>query len=72
LERIIGTNVTDFCYPGGTLNQNIENIVTNSGYATATTTVNKINSGKTDPMRLNRLDITNDTQFENLPALKNL
>lgn len=72
LQRITGSIVSDFCYPGGTFNQNVENIVINSGYTTGTTTINNVNAGKTDPFRLNRLNIRNDTQFENLPALKNL
>ncbi len=72
LQQITGKEVLDFCYPGGKLNQNAINIVANSGYRTAVTTSNKINLGKTDSFQLNRLDIQNDTRFENLPALDNL
>ncbi|MEI8344427.1 MAG: polysaccharide deacetylase family protein [Candidatus Moraniibacteriota bacterium] len=72
LEKIIGKEVSDFCYPGGKLNQNAINILANSGYQTATTTSNKVNLGKTDPLQLNRLDVQNDTHFENFPALDNL
>lgn len=72
LERIISAPVADFCYPGGAVNQDVENIVVNSGYVTAVTTVNEINAGQVDPLRLNRLFIQNDTHFEDLPALNNL
>ena len=72
LERITGAPVTDFCYPGGFVNATVENIVANSGYATATTTVNTVNAGSIDPLRLNRLFIQDTTRFDDLPALKNL
>lgn len=72
LEGITGKDVLDFCYPMGRVNQNAVNVVGNSGYETATTTSNEINLGKTDPLQLNRLDIQNDTKFEDFPALKNL
>ncbi len=72
LEQVIGTTVTDFCYPGGAHNWNVENIVANSGYTTATTTDNDVVFGKIDPLRLNRLNIGNETNFDDVPALKNL
>ncbi len=72
LERELGTPVTDFCYPGGTNDRNIENIIANSGYETATTTVDKVVSGPTDPFRLNRLNIGDATNFDTLPALTSL
>ncbi len=72
LEKATGRQVVDFCYPGGKLNQNAINIAANSGYQTAVTTSNQINLGKTDLLQLNRLDIENETRFENLPALKSL
>ncbi len=72
LEKVLGKQVVDFCYPGGKLNQNAINIVANSGYETAATTSNQINFGKTDLLQLNRLDVENETHFENLEALQKL
>jgi len=72
LEEALGTPVTDFCYPGGTNDRNVENIVANSGYETATTTVSEVASGPTDPLRLNRLNIGDSTRFDDLPALTSL
>ena len=72
LEQITGTPVTDFCYPGGAISQAVENIVANSGYTTAVTTVNESNANQVDPLRLNRLFIQNDTRFPDLPALKKI
>ncbi len=69
---VLFTPVTDFCYPGGTNDRNIENIIANSGYETATTTVDKVVSGPTDPFRLNRLNIGDATNFDTLPALTSL
>ena len=70
LEQQIRTEVKDFCYPGGTFNHDIENIVINSGYTTATIIGNEINTEKINPFELKRLDIINDTNFENLTILK--
>jgi len=72
LEEAVGTTVTDFCYPGGINDREIETIVANSGYATATTVISDVVSGKTDPLRLNRLNIGDETRFDDLPVLTNL
>lgn len=69
LERLLGETVSDFCYPGGLLNGSIRDIVANSGYETATTTVNDTNRGTVDPLRLNRLNIRETTDFRTVPQL---
>ncbi|MEI7749660.1 MAG: polysaccharide deacetylase family protein [Candidatus Moraniibacteriota bacterium] len=72
LEEALGTTVDDFCYPGGANDRNVENIVANSGYKTATTTVSEVVSGPTDPLRLNRMNIGDSTRFDDLSALTSL
>ena len=69
LEDILGAEVNDFCYPGGAFDENVANVVAAAGYRTATTTVDEVVSGKTDPLMLNRLNIGEETRFENLPSL---
>jgi len=71
LQRITGTPITDFCYPGGTFNAAVETIVQNSGYATATTTVAATNSGTLDPLTLKRVQIKNGTDMGTVPQLNN-
>ena len=71
LEQLIGSKISDFCFPGGVSDEEIENIVINSGYSTATTTASGINVGDIDPFKLNRLNILNDTKFQNLPGFAN-
>ena len=69
LERILGVPVTDFCYPGGRFTPDTETIVTNSGYLTATTTVDDTNTGAIDPFALNRIPVRDDTDFDHIPAI---
>jgi len=70
LEKMLHAKISDFCFPGGAFNQDVENIVSNSGYRTAVTTNNTTNFGQTDPLQLNRLDIRDNTKFEDLPNFK--
>lgn len=70
LEQKIGAPVSDFCYPVGAFNDNVINIVANSGYKTAVTTNSANNFGKVDLLRLNRLNIQDDSNFDNVPELK--
>ena len=69
LERILGISVTDFCYPGGLYDPSVETTVMNSGYTTATTTVDDTNTGTVDPFTLSRIPVHDDTDLAHLPTL---
>jgi peptidoglycan/xylan/chitin deacetylase (PgdA/CDA1 family) len=70
LEQRLGITISDFCYPSGIFDQRTVNFITNSGYKTAVTVNNGTNFGTIDPFRLNRINIENETNFDNIPELQ--
>lgn len=70
LEQILNTDIQDFCYPSGIFDQNIEEIVENSDYKTAVSTVNDTNATKTNIFRLNRFAIREDTNLESFLSIE--
>jgi peptidoglycan/xylan/chitin deacetylase (PgdA/CDA1 family) len=56
LEEFLERNVEHFCYPNGSLNENVQNAVKNAGYKSATTTNYGFNVGQINRFLLNRID----------------
>ena len=58
IEKRLNQNINTFCYPNGTIedfNNDIIEIIKNSGFSCAVTTIPIINSSKTDLYRLGRM-----------------
>jgi len=55
LEEQLGRSVNHFCYPNGSLNDNVRKAVENAGYLSSTTTAYGFNSGGNDQFLLNRI-----------------
>lgn len=55
IENKLGDEISSFCYPDGKINEETAGIVKNSGYKSATTTINGLNSIKTNPYLLKRI-----------------
>jgi len=70
-------NIYSFAYPYGTFNQNIADMVSETGYSCAFTTVYGVNTSDSDLYKLKRIAINNNFSFEyfvaNLfPCLRNI
>jgi peptidoglycan/xylan/chitin deacetylase (PgdA/CDA1 family) len=68
LEDIAGRTIRHFCYPYGTCNPMLREMVMEAGYETAATTEPGINSSATDPFSLHRLLATHRRPY--LAALR--
>ena len=56
LEEQLGRSVEHFCYPNGSLNENVRQAAEAAGYASAVTTAYGFNDGGNDKLLLNRID----------------
>lgn len=56
LEEVLDRQVEHFCYPNGSVDENIWRAVENSGYKSATTTNYGFNERQGNPFLLNRID----------------
>jgi hypothetical protein len=56
LEEILDRQVEHFCYPNGSLNENVWKAVENAGYKSATTTNYGFNEKHANQFLLNRID----------------
>jgi peptidoglycan/xylan/chitin deacetylase (PgdA/CDA1 family) len=56
LEEVLDRRVEHFCYPNGSLNENVSKAIENSGYKSATTTNYGFNEKLANPFLLNRID----------------
>ncbi len=56
LEKILERRVEHFCYPNGSLDENVQKAVMNAGYKTAVTTEYGFNNGRSNPFLLKRVD----------------
>lgn len=56
LEGHLDRSVNHFCYPNGSLNENVRRAAENAGYASAVTTAYGFNDGGNDKLLLNRID----------------
>ncbi len=56
LEEQLGRCVDHFCYPNGSLNDNVRRAAENAGYESAVTTAYGFNNGDSDQLLLNRID----------------
>jgi peptidoglycan/xylan/chitin deacetylase (PgdA/CDA1 family) len=59
LEQLLGKEVKSFCYPGGSFNEKIKNIVKETGYKVAVTTSPGWKFPKDDIFALKRIRISN-------------
>ncbi len=59
LEHLVGSRITDFCYPSGKYNFRVEAAVRSAGFLTATTTKSPSSLKFSDFLRLPRLRISN-------------
>lgn len=56
LEEILERKVEHFCYPNGSLNEDVEKATIKAGYKSATTTEYGFNNGRTNLFLLKRID----------------
>lgn len=56
LEEVLDRQIEHFCYPNGSLNEEVWKAVGNSGYKSATTTNYGFNEKRVNPFLLNRID----------------
>ncbi|MGI8669922.1 MAG: polysaccharide deacetylase family protein [Aridibacter sp.] len=56
LEKILERKVKHFCYPNGSLNENVEKATIKAGYKSAVTTKYGFNNGRTNLFLLKRID----------------
>jgi len=56
IEEQLGRSVDHFCYPNGSLNDNVRRAAKNAGYMSAVTTAYGFNNGDNDQLVLNRID----------------
>ena len=57
IEEHISKDVTSFCYPNGDHNEDVQSIVSDSGYSNAVITEIGINESNASLMRIKRVDI---------------
>lgn len=71
LEKMINQPITDFCYPSGSYNQAIVDIVHSAGYLTATTTKSVSAVGFANYLTLPRLRVSPNTTSNSLINMVN-
>jgi peptidoglycan/xylan/chitin deacetylase (PgdA/CDA1 family) len=71
LDEFLGKNVDHFCYPYGSYNEDVKEIVAETGYSSATSTKEGLSDWDDDPFTLKRIDInSNDNLLDFIFKLK--
>ncbi|HWD39236.1 MAG TPA: polysaccharide deacetylase family protein [Fimbriimonas sp.] len=61
IEEVLGESITSFCYPYGSCNEEVRDLVEKAGFTTACTTVQGVNTDKTDRYLLFRYNCKHNT-----------
>ena len=64
LESILNHPIFDFCYPAGKFNDEVVSLAKSAGYQTATTTAKGTADLSSDPLKMPRIRVQNDTNLE--------